>query len=177
MANTIEDNPGAIDAQIRTTEKRLNNLLDLAGDAGDRALLPRIHELQATLSTLREQKTAGAERNSLKRRLLQIRENDIRRMITANAMLLRGSSNVRGAADPDGILLEMIGYTERDRIELRRRSRRKAASILRSATASLYPELSWRPHGDSNPGYRREREVNTYFLDCDGRCWTTISLM
>jgi hypothetical protein len=102
MANTIENNPGAIDAQIRTTEKRLNNLLDLAGDAGDRALLPKIHELQATLSTLREQKTAWAERNSLKRRLLQIRENDIRRMITANAMLLRGSSNVRGAADPDG---------------------------------------------------------------------------
>jgi hypothetical protein len=45
---------------------------------------------------------------------------------------------------------------------------------FRQGDASYWKD--WRPQGDSNPCYRREREINSRFLIMDGRQWTLKSL-
>jgi hypothetical protein len=40
---------------------------------------------------------------------------------------------------------------------------------MKKATAIAVAFFVWRPHGDSNPGYRRERVVNWTSLDFGGK--------
>jgi DNA invertase Pin-like site-specific DNA recombinase len=114
MASGIEVDPIEIDSEIRRTEKRLGNLLELAAESGDKALLAKIRESETALTGLREQKAAWVERKWLKEQLLAIKESDLRRVLGANALKLRGE---------DELTLEMIGYSEKERMgreELRR---------------------------------------------------------
>jgi hypothetical protein len=116
MAEAIETDPLAIDAEIRSTERRLNNLLGMAADSGDKALLAKIREFEAILAGLREQKAAGAERKTLKENLLAIDETEVRRMLAAAAVKLRGDEDpATGRRRPTSPgLLEFIGYTQND---------------------------------------------------------------
>jgi len=114
MAGGIEADPTVIEGEIRRTEKRLSNLLELAADSGDKSLLAKIRETETALTALREQRAAWAERKALKERLLAINEKDLRRVLAANALKLRGE---------DELTLDMVGYSEKLRMgrsELRR---------------------------------------------------------
>jgi hypothetical protein len=64
--------------------KRLNNLIDLAADSGDKSILAKIRELEATITTLGEQKAAWAERKDLKERLLAVNPEQIRTLLAAH---------------------------------------------------------------------------------------------
>lgn len=114
MAEGIEADPSAIADEIKRHEKRLNNLLEMAADSGDKALLAKMRELEATLARLREEKAAWEERKVLKAKLLAIREDDLIGVLSAQGIKLRG-------ADPR--LLELIGYSDEEYLkpdELRR---------------------------------------------------------
>ena len=74
MAQAIEADPIALDADIKRTEKRLSNLVELAADSGDKAILTKIRELEAALGSLREQRADWAERRALKDRLMGLTE-------------------------------------------------------------------------------------------------------
>ena len=58
MADQIEDNPQALDADIWKLERQMNNLLDLGAEGGDRAILARIRETEGKIAALQEQKAA-----------------------------------------------------------------------------------------------------------------------
>jgi hypothetical protein len=105
MAAGIEADPLAIDADIRRTEKRLENLLNMAADSGDTALLAKIREMEATLSNLREQKAAWSERKVLKERLLTLKEEDLPHILAATGLKLRGED----PAAVDGLLIDLLG--------------------------------------------------------------------
>lgn len=108
MADGIEADPMMLDVDIKRTEKRLSNLVEMAADAGDKSLLAKIRELEATLASLQEQKTAWAERKALKERLRAIDEEDLRRILAATGLKLRGD---------DPLVLDMIGYSDKQRLE------------------------------------------------------------
>lgn len=82
-------------------EKRLNNLIDLAADSGDKALLAKIRELEAQLTNLREQRAAWTERKALKESLLSFDERDLRDILAATALRLRGDGEQA---------IELLGY-------------------------------------------------------------------
>ena len=114
MAQGIQANPIEVEADIKLAEKRLKNLVDMAADSGDKSILAKIRELESTLTELREQKAAWMERKALKEKLLAINEEDMRRVLAANALKLRGD---------DELVLDMIGYSDKQRLvpdELRR---------------------------------------------------------
>ena len=54
MANEIEADPIAINAELRRVEKRLANLVELAAATGEKALLAKIKETQQSIDTLRQ---------------------------------------------------------------------------------------------------------------------------
>ena len=114
MAEGIQADPIEVDADIKRTEKRLKNLVDMAADSGDKSLLAKMREFESTLSELKEQKAGWAERKALKQHLLAINEGDLRRVLAATALKLRGD---------DELVLDMIGYSDKQRLvpdELRR---------------------------------------------------------
>lgn len=107
MADGIEADPIALDTDIRRVERRLANLVESVAESGGKALLGKINETEAALATLRAQKAAWAERKALKDKLSAITEGDMRRALAATALKLRGD---------DPAVLEMIGYTDRERV-------------------------------------------------------------
>ena len=54
--------------------------------------------------------------------------------------------------------LRQVLTTLVERVELDPKTRE--FTIRYRLPVNAKPELSWRPHGDSNPGYRRERAVS-----------------
>ena len=114
MAQGIQADPLEVEANIKRAEKRLKNLVDMAADSGDKSILARIRGLESMLRELSEQKAAWMERKALKEKLLAIDEGDLRRVLGATALKLRGD-------DPH--VLEMIGYSDKEKLapdELRR---------------------------------------------------------
>jgi hypothetical protein len=75
---SIEADPGALDGEIKRAETRLNNLLNLGAQAGDKAILAKIRELQAEVDRLRADKAAWGERTQLKECLKSLTERDLR---------------------------------------------------------------------------------------------------
>jgi site-specific DNA recombinase len=108
MAEGIEDDPGALDKDIRKLERQMSNLLDLGAEGGDKAILARIREVEGKIAALQEQKAAWSERANLKKQLTAINEKDLRRALAATALKLRGD---------DQMVLDMIGYDDKQRIE------------------------------------------------------------
>lgn len=114
MADGIEADPQALGAEIKRAERRLANLVDMAADTGDKALLAKIRDIEGQLATLREQRAAWADRKALKDKLAAINEDDMGWALAAYGLKLRGDS-------PDK--LAMIGYSDKDKLapdELRR---------------------------------------------------------
>lgn len=86
LAAGIETDPSALDAAIRRAEGRLQNLLNLGADEGDKAVLAKIRELQAEIDRLRADKAAWAERAQLKAKLESLTEQDLRNALLASAV-------------------------------------------------------------------------------------------
>ena len=107
MAEAIQADPQALDGEIKRAERRLANLVDMAADTGDKALLAKIRDIEGTVTALREQRAAWAERKALKDKLAAINESDMRRALTAYGLKLRGD---------DPMVLEMAGYTDKDKM-------------------------------------------------------------
>jgi hypothetical protein len=94
MADGIQADPIAIDSEIKRTEKRLNNLLEMAADSGDKTLLAKIRDLEATITRLREEKAAWAERKALKEKLLAVDEDDLVALLAANGWRPHGEPHL-----------------------------------------------------------------------------------
>jgi hypothetical protein len=105
MADGIEADPLAVDADIRQNERRLANLVTLAADSGNKALLAKIQETESTISNLREQKAAWTERKALKERLSGLNEADLLHILAASGLKLRGEN----PAMVDGLLIDLLG--------------------------------------------------------------------
>ena len=108
MAAAIEDSPEVIEGDIKAAEKKLANLVDMAAETGDRALLGKIREIEANVTKLREQKAEWAERSVLKQRLLAIDAKDIRHVLAANGLEVR---------DGGAGMLELLGYSKEQRMQ------------------------------------------------------------
>ena len=69
----------------------MSNLLDLAGESGDKAILAKIRATEEKVENLREQKATWAERAAFKRKLLELDVNDIRNVLAATTGISRAS--------------------------------------------------------------------------------------
>ena len=108
MAKGIEADPAQLDSDMRRCQKRLNNLVDLLADSGDRLLLAKMKETEQELSRLREAKASWVERSELKARLMEINEEEIR-----FALLVSGAELRDGAGSWEG----EFGFGAQHRIE------------------------------------------------------------
>jgi hypothetical protein len=94
---------------------RFENLMNMGADSGDKELLAKIRETEATQSSLREQKAAWIERRALKERLLALKEEDLPHILAASGLKLRGED----PAAVDDLLIELLGI-DPEKHDLRR---------------------------------------------------------
>ena len=113
MADSIEADPLELDGGIRKLERQLGNLVSLAAEAGDKAILVRIRETEAKLSELQEQKADWAARAVLKRQLQAIEEKDVKELLAWTSL--------DTAMGFDNELIDLRGETQKlDRGQTRR---------------------------------------------------------
>ena len=121
--------PQALDAELDKVSKQLSNLLNLAAETGDKAILDRIRQTEARAAELREQKAAWAERAALKKQLQTIDADDVRELLILNGVELRdggGTFQLLGSSEEhrlDAGQLRRVLSTLLDRVELEPRTR------------------------------------------------------
>lgn len=90
MAAGIEDDPNALDGEIRRLEAQLANVAQVVADTGNATLVGKMQELEGVLAGLRRDKALWAERAALKARLTTLTEEDLRKTLLATAVRRRG---------------------------------------------------------------------------------------
>jgi site-specific DNA recombinase len=148
LAQTDPKRIMAVRRRVDELDRKIHRLADLA--AGDVAapLLRSIGEMEKERTAAAGElelleREAGAQR-SLKR----ISEDQVRQGLRALAVDLGAGKDVQRLRDS---LLQLLDRVELDPVD-------QAEVVIRYRP--LLPGLGWRPHGDSNPGYRRERAMS-----------------
>ena len=112
MADSIEDNPVALDGALRSTEAKIKRVADAVADSGLGSLANKLRELEGERDRLRQERALVAERAKLKRTLRSLRSADVVAMVEFSGAPVEGQDiDVPAMRHVLGALVERV---ERD---------------------------------------------------------------